>query len=189
MTDPRCRKGKEFEIASKTETTKRNNERFNMKSIKQSAMLRAVAAACVCLLFTPGPAPAQSDAGKVSKPTIKLLTVPKIPPGPEKTAEIAGKVSGVSPLKDFRVVIYSKSDHWYIQPAKDNPYTEIGDEGEFSTDIHGGTEYAALLVKPSFKPEAQIDHLPRVGGEVLALVRKESKSGSADKESKSGGAE
>jgi len=152
-----------------------------MKKVIASTTLAALVAACACSLLTGTFSAYGQDSDSPTKPSIKLTDIPKITPGPDQTAEIKGKVAGVTPLKNYRVVIYSKSDHWYVQPTKDNPYTEIGDDGEFSTDIHGGTEYAALLVKPSYKPEGQIDHLPKAGGEVFAVVRKGLKSADEDK--------
>jgi hypothetical protein len=108
-----------------------------------------------------------------TKPTIRLTEVPKIEPGPEKTGEITGKVSGLSSFKGYKVVIYSKGGtSWWVQPTAAKPLTDIGDDGEFTADVHGGTEYAALLVKDAYKANGQIESLPAKGGDVVAITKK-----------------
>jgi hypothetical protein len=76
-------------------------------------------------------------------------------------------------FKGYKVVIYSKGgSSWWVQPTAASPLTDIGDDGEFSADIHGGTEYAALLVKESYSAKAQIESLPAKGGEVVDITKK-----------------
>jgi hypothetical protein len=87
---------------------------------------------------------------------------------------IAGKVSGVKPedlrREDFRVVVYAKADHWYVQPFASVPTTGINDNGTWENDTHLGNRYAALLVKPSYQPPQIADVLPNIGGDVVATT-------------------
>jgi hypothetical protein len=39
------------------------------------------------------------------------------------------------------------------------------------SETHGGTEFAALLVKTSYKPEATCGTIPGVGGDVIAVAK------------------
>lgn len=145
-----------------------------MKLLNKKNMFAASLALAVSLvLVRVGLAAESPKEGAAGKPTIKLTEVPKIEPGPDQTAEIKGKVSGLESFKGYRVVIYAKGGtSWWVQPTAASPLTEIGDDGEFTSDIHGGTEYAALLVKDGYKPKAQTDSLPAKGGDVLDITKK-----------------
>jgi hypothetical protein len=85
------------------------------------------------------------------------------------SSEIAGEVSGVDP-DDFRVVVYAKTNYWYVQPLVAAPFTEIGPDGKWSALTHLGTRYAALLVKPTFNPSSRTSSLPPRGGDVVDLI-------------------
>lgn len=112
----------------------------------------------------------QSDGSK--KPTITIKSVPSDPPGEQMASEhIKGTVSNVSP-KDYKVVIYAYGDKWYIQPTMASPFTDIEDDKTWENETHGGWQFAALLVKPSFNPAATLGSLPAVGGEVVAIAKK-----------------
>jgi hypothetical protein len=103
------------------------------------------------------------------KITINMIPIYDPKGGGEPSLRIEGEASGVDP-KNFRVVLYSWTDKWYVQPTQADPYTEIGQAGRWSTIIHGGTRYAALLVKPDFNAPYITFQLPRVGGNVLAVT-------------------
>jgi len=63
---------------------------------------------------------------------------------------IKGIVKGLdaSDVNKYRVVIYSETDQFYVQPFEDNPYTSIRRNGEWSANIFlANASYAALLVK------------------------------------------
>ncbi|MDP9052099.1 MAG: hypothetical protein M3O31_15465 [Acidobacteriota bacterium] len=102
-------------------------------------------------------------------PEISIVQVPPADAegGPEKSALIAGVVSGVTPA-DFRVVIYTHTDHWYVQPFIGSELTGIDSGGRWDSETHLGNQYAALLVKPSFTPPTVCDALPSSGGDVAA---------------------
>jgi hypothetical protein len=101
------------------------------------------------------------------------ITIIEIPPydsvgGPDTSANIAGEASGVD-FQDVRVVIYSFTDKWYVEPEEDKPFTPVGSDGRWNSSIHTGAKYAALLVKSTFKPLTKIPSLPNVQGKVLAI--------------------
>jgi len=103
-------------------------------------------------------------------PTIKITFVPAYDPagGPDKMQTIEGTSNGCSP-KDCRVVLFSLTNRWYVQPTAASPRTFIGDDGTWRAQIHLGAEYAALLVRPAYRPPATTDALPETGGDILAI--------------------
>jgi len=116
------------------------------------------------------------ESGVSGKPTIHITQVPPYDPigGPNSSAVISGEASGVAP-KGFRVVLYSlttilREDTWYVQPYTEAPFTEIGQDGKWSAEIHGGKRYAALLVRPTFVPRSKTSRLPDIGGDVVDKV-------------------
>ncbi|MBM4274266.1 MAG: hypothetical protein FJ134_07385 [Deltaproteobacteria bacterium] len=54
--------------------------------------------------------------------------------------------------KGQRIVLYSHTDAWYVQPSRSKPYTGIHSDGKFSNRPYRGEEYAALLVPKNFDP-------------------------------------
>lgn len=117
-----------------------------------------------------GPPPETLPSRPLIGPTIRITTPPLYDPvgGDPSGTRVEGDVSGDA-SKGLRVVIYSWTDKWYVQPSQAAPLTEIGSDGKWAADIHAGTRYAALLVKPSFKPSSTTFKLPEVGGEIVAI--------------------
>lgn len=89
--------------------------------------------------------------------------------GPNKFAPIAGRVSGARPGQ--RLVLFAKSNQWWVQPTAQQPYTDIAADTSWKNSIHLGLEYAALLVEPGYTPPTTLDELPNVGGTVIARAR------------------
>lgn len=119
--------------------------------------------------------PSSSGPGQARNAEDAIIKITLIPPkgeGPDSNGTIGGKASSPT-LKDCRVVIFARTDRWYVQPTKASPYTSIGQDGEWQTDIHLGYDYAALLVSPSYKvPDTgTMETLPKVAGAVLAIDR------------------
>ena len=110
-------------------------------------------------------------------PTVRV-EITGIPPyqpegGPDTRADISGKVAGeITP--GLKVVIYARADAWYIQPL---PYTThlIEPDGTWKSWTHTGSNYAALVVQPDFKPFTRLDVLPQVDGDVVARTVVEGK--------------
>src|SRR5215203_2250987 len=86
----------------------------------------------------------------------------KIPPanegGPHRVEPIAGRVVGGR--ADQKIVLYARSGPWWIQPQSDNTMTAIEADGSWQNETHLGTEYAALLVEPGYRPPLKTDELP-----------------------------
>ena len=131
-------------------------------NVRPRARVRAsVAGLCLAAILTAcrPPAPAAS---------IAFTTVPAAEEGGSaRTAEIAGHVAGASP--GDRIVIYARSGIWWVQPLVAEPFTTIGPDGRWTSTIHLGTEYAALLVRPGYRPPETANVLPASGGLVAAV--------------------
>jgi hypothetical protein len=109
-------------------------------------------------------------ASQSQKPGITITVVPHAGKGGDQEMEkIAGTVSGVR-AEDYVVVLFTHTDKWYVQPFIDSPYTSIDNKNKWESDTHLGREYAALLVKPSFKPPDAPKILPKVGDDVIAIA-------------------
>jgi hypothetical protein len=67
-----------------------------------------------------------------------------------------------------QIVLYAKSERWWVQPQTAHPLTDVGADGRWHNSTHLGTEYAAILVEPGYHTEDIIDALPVEGGPVLA---------------------
>jgi hypothetical protein len=112
------------------------------------------------------PRPAQADQLK-----IRITQVPPSGGGPESQGEIGGVVSGAGiSLAELRVVIYALGDKWYVQPTVEAPFTPINTRGRWRATIHLGTRYAALLIRPDYRPPATTVELPDGVGVVAATV-------------------
>ena len=116
-----------------------------------------------------------SSANGLMAPNINITLVPRRGTGgSEETATIGGAASGADFSKS-KVVVFARTNKWYVQPYINAPYTSIADDGKWQTDTHLGFEYAALLVRSGYKPPATTSVLPQIGGDVLASVRVEGK--------------
>lgn len=125
---------------------------------------------------------AAAAAGTAKKPAPKAP--PKAPPaakhikitrpaprggGPDQVEVIAGEVMGVT-FSDLKVVVFARTDQWYVQPYVGNSDTSIGSDGKWETDTHLGVEYAAVLAKRSYRPPATTGALPKIGGEIIDIA-------------------
>ena len=101
-------------------------------------------------------------------PTIEFLVVPQADPGgPESNGTISGRVVGARPGQ--QIVLFARSGKWWVQPLADKPFTAIQANSQWTSSTHLGTEYAALLVEPGYRPPATIDELPKEGGEIVVV--------------------
>jgi hypothetical protein len=83
--------------------------------------------------------------------------------------QINGRVENGNP--GARIVVYTLSEGtWWVQPFRSHPFTEIGGDGNWHNAAHVGSDYAALLVAPGYKPAAKLPALPSVNGTVLAVA-------------------
>lgn len=105
--------------------------------------------------------------GTNAAPTIVINQIPPADAGgPNRVEPIAGRVTGLRAGQ--RLVLFARSGVWWIQPTSEEPFTAIQPDATWKTSIHLGTEYAALLVEPGYRPSATLDELPEVGGAVAA---------------------
>jgi len=113
-------------------------------------------------------------------PTISFTQVPESNPGNSDQQDvIEGAVRGALPGQ--RIVLYSKSGTlWWLQPLLTSPFTAILPGQVWRNETHFGTEYAALLVDPSYQPRATLRRMPEPGGAVsaVAITRGQEKSSS-----------
>lgn len=101
-------------------------------------------------------------------PSIEFTVIPPAAEGgPDRRAPIAGRVTGARPGQ--RIVLFAKAGIWWVQPTKDEPFTSIQRDSTWSTSIHLGTEYAALLVEPGYRPPATLEVLPAESSDVIAV--------------------
>jgi hypothetical protein len=85
----------------------------------------------------------------------------------DKLDVIQGRVSGAKPGQ--QIVLYARAGAWWLQPLPNAPYTKIQPDSTWVNSTHLGTEYAALLVEPGYRPRATLEELPSPGGEVVAV--------------------
>ena len=102
------------------------------------------------------------------KPSIEFTVIPQAEEGaPDKTSPISGRVIGGRAGQ--RIVLFAKSGIWWVQPTVDEPFTAIQPDSTWTNSTHPGTEYAALLVEPGYRPPPTIDVLPSESGDVVAV--------------------
>ncbi len=109
-------------------------------------------------------------------PEILITEAPEEVAGPSSWGNIQGVARNVNPSA-CRVVIYARTDKWYVQPWVDKPCTSIAANGKWQTGIHLGSVYAALLVKADYckNVPSTLNTLPPVGGDILAIDVAEAK--------------
>jgi hypothetical protein len=102
-------------------------------------------------------------------PVIEFTRVPEAGPGnPDRFGTIAGRVTGTGPADS--IVLYALSSVWWVQPFVERPFTFVQSDSSWSSSIHPGTVYAALLVDSRYRPPRTLDTLPRKGGSILAVA-------------------
>ena len=103
---------------------------------------------------------------KTVEPTIEFTTVPDaVVGGAERLAPIAGRVTGARTGQ--QIVLFARSGVWWVQPLTAEPFTKVEPDSTWKNRIHLGTEYAALLVEPGYRPPDTTEALPRPGGHRL----------------------
>jgi len=122
---------------------------------------------------TPTPAATAEPYNSVSPQALKI-TITEFPAynpvgGPYSTTHIAGIVEG-SGREEYRIVIFSYTDLWYVQPSTEDPRTTIDPNGSWRAEIKAGTKYAVLLVPPNYQPPNKTSSNPtRLDGVVMFM--------------------
>src|SRR5262245_28170882 len=102
-------------------------------------------------------------------PRVEITTVPPADKGgPDLLDVIAGRVADARAGE--RVVVFSRSRVWWVQPGARQPYTAIGPDGTWKSSTHLGMEYAAFLVDASYVPPTSAEVLPREGAGIVAVT-------------------
>lgn len=124
---------------------------------------------CVLLVVAAGLAGSCDTRDPSVEPAIEFSTVPEAAAGgPERLATISGRVRGARAGQ--QIVLYAKAGVWWVQPLTVQPFTEIQADATWKNSIRLGTEYAALLVEPGYRPPATTEMLPKAGGAVIATA-------------------
>jgi hypothetical protein len=90
--------------------------------------------------------------------------------GPDKSDSIEGQAFGCN---NCNIVIYARpiaDSDWYVQPSPASPITRVRADGKWMSVVNIAPEYAALLVKPTYKPPSRIPVLPEASAEVVAIT-------------------
>ena len=137
--------------------------KWSLPSVPRHWILASAFGTCLLFLLN-GCATRQT----VTTPTIEFSVIPPVAEGgPDKLAPVAGRVLGARPGE--RIVLFAKAGIWWVQPTRDEPFTTIQPDSTWTSSIHLGTEYAALLVGPGYRPPPRLEDLPSEGGDVIAV--------------------
>jgi signal transduction histidine kinase len=88
--------------------------------------------------------------------------------GPERMDTIEGRVVQARPGQ--QIVLFARWGPWWVQPLADQPFTNIQPDSTWRSSTHFGTEYAAVLVDPGYRPQPTMEVLPSVGGGVIVVA-------------------
>jgi hypothetical protein len=135
-------------------------------------LLRQLHTSWCTAMFLPAicivPSACRSTPARV-EPTIEFSRIPQADQGGrDKHDIIEGRVTGARPGQ--QIVLYARTGTWWVQPLADQPLTRIQPDATWMNATHLGTEYAALLVDPGFRPPATTNVLPVRGGPVAAVT-------------------
>ena len=138
--------------------------RFRIKLCTFASSGRGLFVTAVCLLLS-----ACHPRQERTEPFIEFTKVPRAAEGnPYRLVTIEGRVAGARPGQ--QIVLYARSGAWWVQPLADQPYTRIQPDSTWKNSTHPGTEYAALLVEPGYRPPTVAIVLPSVGDGVVGAA-------------------
>lgn len=92
--------------------------------------------------------PTATQTRPVAIPIEIEVTFPVFHEGQE-TALISGRVKGVD-FATHRIVVFARTDLWYVQPDVANYKVTIESDGRWTTETRGGDRFAVLLVRSTF---------------------------------------
>jgi hypothetical protein len=106
---------------------------------------------------------------RVPKPSVQITRLPPAAAGgPDRMDSIEGRVIGAKPGQ--QIILYAKNGIWWVQPFFNQPLTAIQSDSTWKSSIHLGTDYAALLVDPGYRPPAKTATLPAEGNGISAVL-------------------
>ena len=99
-------------------------------------------------------------------PSITFSRLPRSSDGGTDTQGlIEGHVDGAHVGEQIVLFARSGSGVWWVQPFADRPFTDIHSDQRWRNMTHLGTEYAAVLVDPAYRPPETTNQLPQKGGQ------------------------
>lgn len=108
-------------------------------------------------------------------PLIEISRAPRCVAGLDVMPSIGGRVYGIprSERRSYGVVLYARTNQWYVQPFVDRPLTRIRRSLIWANRTHPGEVYSALLVREGYLPSPTLQQLPEPDGDVLAVAVKD----------------
>ena len=83
---------------------------------------------------------------------------------------VRGTVTGVDPPDGFKIVVYARTNRFYLQPCVTEPLSPISPAGSWGpVDSHNGQIWV-LLVRDGYAPPAITNALPSVDGRNVFAV-------------------
>jgi hypothetical protein len=142
----------------------------------------AVCGGTACLLlccFLLGGCQVSRTRTDLTGPAIEFTSVPAVGRtdavgDAAKMSTIKGRVIGARPGQ--QIVLYARAINddgqvtWFVQPFVREPFTKIQSNSGWRNSTHPGTEYAALLVEPQFRPPGTTHVLPSQGVVAVAMT-------------------
>jgi signal transduction histidine kinase len=102
-------------------------------------------------------------------PSIEFTKVPLAGHGgPDRLDTIEGRVIRARPGQ--QIILFARWGPWWVQPLADQPFTRIQSDSSWRSPTHFGTEYAALLVDPEYRPKSTMEALPSEGAGVIVVA-------------------
>ena len=97
-----------------------------------------------------------------SAPTIEITAASNT--GERRIEGVAGNIDA----REIHVVLWAKTDRWYVQPLVEAPITEVCSDGSWSNWSHGWGRMLALLVDRSYVPGTTRMYHPSTDAGVVA---------------------
>lgn len=84
---------------------------------------------------------------------------------------VQGRANNINYLKT-KVIVWAKTDRWYVQPSIANPYTNIASDGNWNCEINKSSNIVAILVNKDYPLNSPQDKHPATSQNVLAWDEK-----------------
>src|SRR5882762_694451 len=126
--------------------------------------VRKAVLVCFCVLLA-GCGGRNANPG----PSIEFTKVPQAGHGgPDRLDTIEGRVVRAGPGQ--QIVLFARWGPWWVQPLADQPFTKLQPDSKWRSSTHFGTEYAAVLVDPGYRPRRTMEVLPSQGAGVIFVA-------------------
>lgn len=107
------------------------------------------------------------EPNSIATDTVPSLTVNGIPS--KNGGSISGRAVGLSDNTRFGIVVYARTDKWYVQPDTDQAIVNIQDDGTWKSWTRRGSEFLVLLVRRDYQPAVAPDAPPVAGASVVTF--------------------